>query len=261
MLIDINAHVGHWPFQQLQYNNCEGLLQRMDRFGVDVSVVSNLNGVFYKNVQSANEELFRELDSTKKFANRFVAFAIINPLYAGWREDLADCHGKMGMKGVRIYPTYHDYGVTDPVCIELVKMARDLGMPVALTLRMVDNRQRSWMDIQQEWALKDVLPLIREVPDAKYLILNVANGAQPGKEDAMVLKNADVLMDTSGRALANPGELLKVYGNDKFAFGTHAPIHDYLTGLLRIESMRESEADHHIKEMLRSGNAKRFLKL
>jgi len=52
-----------------------------------------------------------------------------------------------------------------------------------------------------------------------------------------------------------------LYGNDKFAFGTHAPIHDYLTGLLRIEAMRESEADHQVKEMLRSGNAKRFLKL
>lgn len=261
MLVDINAHVGHWPFQQLQYNTCQKLLQRMDRFGVDISVVSNLNGVFYKNVQSANEELFSEIGSSKKFAQRFIPFAIINPLYAGWKEDLATCHGKMGMKGVRIYPAYHDYGVSDPACIELVKRARDLGMPVALTLRMVDNRQRSWLDIQHEWALKDALPLVREVPDAKYLILNVANGAQLGKEDADVLKNADVLMDTSGRALANPGELLKIYGSDKFAFGTHAPIHDYLTGLLRIESMREAEADHQVKEMMRSGNAKRFLKL
>ena len=261
MLVDINAHVGHWPFQQLQYNTCQELLQRMDRFGVDISVVSNLNGIFYKNVQSANEELFSEIGSSKKFAQRFIPFAIINPLYAGWKEDLATCHGKMGMKGIRIYPAYHDYGVTDPACIELVKKARDLGMPVALTLRMVDNRQRSWLDIHHEWALKDVLPLVREVPDAKYLILNVANGAQLGKEDADVLKKANVLMDTSGRALANPGELLKIYGSDKFAFGTHAPIHDYLTGLLRIESMRESEADHQVKEMLRSGNAKRFLKL
>jgi hypothetical protein len=66
-------------------------------------------------------------------------------------------------------------------------------------------------------------------------------------------------MDTSGRALSKPGELLKKFGSDKFAFGTHSPILDYLTGQLRIESLRETEADDKTKEMLRSGNAMRFL--
>ena len=49
MLLDINAYVGHWPFKQLQHNTCSNLLDRMNRFGVDVSVISNLNGIFYKN--------------------------------------------------------------------------------------------------------------------------------------------------------------------------------------------------------------------
>ena len=46
---------------------------------------------------------------------------------------------------------------------------------------------------------------------------------------------------------------------EKFAFGTHSPILDYLTGLLRIESLRPSEADASVIELLRSGNAKRIL--
>jgi predicted TIM-barrel fold metal-dependent hydrolase len=261
MLVDINANIGHWPFQQLQYNTCEGLLRQMNRFGVDVSVVSNLNGVFYKNTQSANEELYTTLRSSTGFADRFIAFAVVNPIYAGSKDDLKICHGKWGMKGVRLYPKHHDYKVTDPSCIELVKMARDFGMPVAFTLRMVDNRQRSWMDIQDEWALKDVIPIIKEVPDAKYLILNVANSTQLDSEESEVLKNADVLMDTSGRALTNLDDLLNKYGKEKFAFGTHAPIQDYLTGLLRIESMSETEADKKTKELIKSGNAKRILNL
>ena len=40
MLLDINAYVGHWPFKQLQFNTCEKLLERMNRFGVDISVVA-----------------------------------------------------------------------------------------------------------------------------------------------------------------------------------------------------------------------------
>jgi uncharacterized protein len=261
MLLDINASVGHWPFQQYKYNTCGTLLEGMNRFGVNISVVSNLNGIFYKNTQSANEELFAELNSDKRFRGRFIPFAVINPIYGGWKDDIETCVSGFGMKGIRLYPLYHDYDLTDPACIELVKMARDKNLVVALTLRMVDSRPRSWMDIQTEWSLKDAMPIVKAVPDARYMILNVANSTELDENDTLALKNATVLIDTSGRAISNPGDLLKKFGNDKFAFGTHSPILDYVTGRLRIESLRETEADEQTKELLRSGNAKRMLGL
>ena len=267
MLIDINAYVGHWPFQQLQHNTCEKLLKRMNQFGVDVSVISNLNGIFYKNTQSANEELHEELQSNKRFRDRFIPFAVINPIYAGWREDLDTCIDKMGMKGLRLYPQYHDYEVTDPACIELVKRARDKGVPVGLTLRMIDSRQRSWMDIdyvvgtpKPEWNLKSYLPLIRQVPDARYFLLNLANAARLDEEETALVKKTDLLIDTSGRALTDMAAELAKYGKEKFAFGTHSPILDYVSGQLRIESLRPDEADEATRELIRSGNARRMLK-
>src|SRR5690606_31569835 len=130
MLIDINAYVGHWPFRQLQNNSCDGLLKRMNKFGVDVSVISNLNGIFYKNTQSANRELFNELKSNRHFSKRFIPFAVINPIYAGWKNDFNESIHKFGMKGLRLYPKYHDYEITDPSLVELVKMARDHDIPV-----------------------------------------------------------------------------------------------------------------------------------
>lgn len=259
MLVDVNAYVGHWPFLQLQYSSCEGLLGRMNRFGVDVSVVSNINGIFYKNTQSANKELHDELKSQKQFADRFVPFAVINPNYAGWPDDLETCATKFGMKGVRLYPQYHDYDLNHPECVQLLKRARDKGLPVAISLRMVDYRQRSWMDLDKEWALKDVMPAIRQVPDGRYLIVNVANSMSLSPEDIALMQEADVLFDTSGRALGNPVGVIERFGKQKFAFGTHAPVLDYLTGLLRIEALRDDEADTTTKELLRSGNAKRFL--
>ena len=261
MLVDVNAYVGHWPFLQLPYNNCEGLLGRMDRFGVDISVVSNLNGIFYKNTQSANKELHDELKSRKQFADRFIPFAVINPNYAGWRADLETSTKKFGMKGVRIYPQYHDYALHHPECVALLKRVRDKGLPVAISLRMVDYRQRSWMDLDNEWKLQDVMPAIREVPDGGYLIVNVANSMNLSADDFALVQKANVLFDTSGRAIGNPVAALTRFGKQKLAFGTQAPVLDYLTGLLRIEAMRDDEADEATKESLRSGNAKRFLKL
>jgi predicted TIM-barrel fold metal-dependent hydrolase len=259
MLLDINAYFGHWPFQQLKYNTCAGLLERMNRFGVNVSVVSNLNGIFYKNTQSANEELHDEINSDKRFRNRLIPFAVINPIYAGWKDDLEICIDKMGMKGIRLHPLYHDYELTDPHCIELVKIARDRNVPVALSLRMVDSRPRSWMDIQKEWTLKDIIPIVQSVPDVKYIIVNVANSTDLNDDENKLIKKSTIIFDTSGRAISNLGELLTKFGEDKFAFGTHSPILDYLSGLLRIESLRETEADEATKELLRSGNAKRML--
>jgi predicted TIM-barrel fold metal-dependent hydrolase len=261
MLLDINTYVGHWPFKQLKYNTCASLVERMDKFGVDISVVSNLHGVFYKNTQSANEELYQEIRTEKRFNDRLIPFAIINPIYAGWKDDFKTSTEKMGMRGIRLYPLYHDYELTEPACIELVKMARDRNLPVAFSLRIVDSRQRSWMDLEKEWALIDVLPIIREVPDARYWILNVANSTKLSDEETAILKNTDLLFDTSGRSMNDLPELLETYGKNKFAFGTHSPILDYLTGLLRIEALREKEITEEGRDLIRSGNAGRMLGL
>lgn len=261
MLIDSNAYVGHWPFRQLKDNTCKGLLERMKNYDIDVSVVSNLNGVFYKNTQHANEELYDEIKSSKQFGDRFVPFAVINPIYNGWKDDLEICSTRLGMKGIRLHPIYHGYELNNPFCIELVKMARDKGMVVALSLRMVDARPSSWLDVEKEWSLKDILPILKAVPDAKYLILNVANSTALNADEQAVFKNLDFVMDTSGRNMADLGNLLVRFGKEKFAFGTHSPIFDYRTGLLRVESLRDHEADVKTKDLLRSENIKRLLKI
>ena len=262
MIIDSNAYIGHWPFRQFEYKTPEALLGRMKEFGIDASVISNLNGIFYKNTQHANEELYQIMRSKKVYANCYIPFAVINPIYAGWQDDFEQCTTAMGMKGIRLYPKYHNYEITDPACIELVKMSRDKGLPVVFSLRMVDRRTSSWMDIDKEWSLNDIVPLVRAVPDAKYLIVNVTNSTTLNEEDLALFRKADLLMDTSGRLLEGwPDPLIPKFGADKFCFGTHSPILDYFSGLLRIESLRENEADEKTKEKFRSGNIKRLLGL
>lgn len=263
MLIDINAYVGHWPFRRLNHNTCAALIDRMDQFGVDLSVISNLHGVFYQNTQSANEELNEMLTENPQYRERLIPFAVINPIYAGWEHDLEVCSEEYGMKGVRLYPRYHNYELTNPSCLELVRRARDRGMPIALSLRMVDSRATSWMDLERgsEWSIGDILPLLQEVPDARYMVLNIVGNPYLDEEEAEYIRNADFLLDTAGRGLRRLGELLALYGEDKFAFGTHFPILDYVTGGLRVESLREDEADERTKELLRHGNAQRLLQL
>ena len=261
MLIDSNAYIGHWPFRRFEYDTLDALSGRMKEFGTDRSVVSNLNGIFYKNTQNANEELLEAIRSKRAYHDKFIPFAVINPIYGGWRDDFKMCSSNISIKGIRLYPQYHGYDIADPSCVELVKMCRDKGLPVTFTLRMVDSRTSSWMDLEKEWSLKDIVPIVKAVPDAKYLIVNVANSTALNEEETALFRKAELLMDSSGRNMMDWPDLFKRFGADHFCFGTQSPILDYCTGLLRIESLSESEADEKTKDLLRSGNLKRLLSI
>ncbi len=261
MVVDIHTRVGHWPFKKLRYNTCGELLKRMDRFGISRSVVSSMNGIFYSNAQSANEELYEELQSDRRFKDRFIPLAVLNPLYTSWEKDLLICHRQFGMRGVCVYPQYHNYDCSHPGLIELAQAARELGMAVAITARMMDNRQRSWMDIAKEWSLAEFIPLIEKVPDAKYLLLNLATGYRLNDQHMALLRNTDLLIDTSGRSLADMPEVIRLYGAEKIAMGSHSPVLDSLTGLLRIVSLSAGEADERTKQLMLSGNALSFFNL
>jgi uncharacterized protein len=268
MLIDINASVGHWPFRQLRGSSAQSLLQRMEDYGVNISVVANINGIFYKNTQSANEELHDELNMLKNAEGRFIPFAIINPTYVDWQYDLEVSHEKLGMKGIRLYPVYHDYDLSHPACVELVKMARDRNMPVAIPLRMIDLRQRSWLDINKELGFNDIARIVGKVPDAGFMVLDTRireNAAATESNAIDILKNGNVLFDStraSGDPITGPngaglGELIKMFGPEKIAFGTGTPFIDYLSPFIRIEVFRE--ADEKLKECVYSGNARKML--
>ena len=56
-------------------------------------------------------------------------------------------------------------------------------------------------------------------------------------------------------------KLIEQFGANKIAFGTNTPILEYLTSRIRIESLKEEEADEKTKELIRSGNTRRLLSL
>lgn len=124
------------------------------------------------------------------------------------------------------------------------------------------TEQNSWICFQILRSLLRSSSFVREVPDAKYIIVNLATSINLNDEEMALIKKAEILFDTSGRSIRGDNtlsELLNRFGKEKFAFGSHSPILDYLSGQLRIESLSEAEADNETKELLRSGNAKKIL--
>lgn len=267
MLIDINASIGHWPFRKLQGNDLPATLKRMDAFGVDKAVVANINGIFYKNPQPANEELHEALQAEEGFRDRFIPFGVINPMLPWWERALAECQEEFGMQGIRLFPVYHNYDIDDPQCVELAEAARDRGMVISIPQRMIDLRQRSWLDVDRNLGMGAIASLVQSVPDAQYMVLDTRSARGLDEDKLRAVQESDLLFDST-RAAGVPtggfgGEsldgLLETYGPEKVAFGTGTPFIDYCSPFIRVEIFEEASESE--KEMIWSGNARRMLQI
>jgi predicted TIM-barrel fold metal-dependent hydrolase len=257
MRIDFHTYIGHWPFRQLRGNTPTGLTEYMGRFGIDQAVVSNINGVFYKNTQLANEEL---AEAIKPFPGRFIPYAVINPSYPDWEYDLEVCHRHLGIKGLRLYPQYHDYKLTDPRLSKLLEMARGLNLPVAFSRWLVDERQHSWMDIGGQLTLESLVPMIKDNPGT-FVLLSF-DSTTSGQMQAF--QNLDVYFDTVYATACLPPQsgydvlrLIKEFGADRFLFGSAFPFRDPISAVLRLEVV--SELDLAARDAIWSGNAQRLI--
>src|SRR5438552_5787870 len=129
MTIDVNAYLGHFAFRQLRHNTAAGLLKLMDGKGIDRAVVSSASAITYRYTQAGNEELAREV---RDHPDRLIPFAVLNPFYAGWQDDLKVCQQEFGMRGVRLYPKWHNYRLSDRSCLDLVSAAAERGIVISV---------------------------------------------------------------------------------------------------------------------------------
>lgn len=135
-MIDANAFVGTWPFRELD-TDVDGLLGQLDRHNVDRAIVSALEATTYRNVQSTNRRL---MDRIEGHTDRLIPFATVNPTYAEWEDDLEECVRDLGMQGVKLLPTYHDYDLSDPAAVEVMETCVTMEVPVLISAVLEDQR-------------------------------------------------------------------------------------------------------------------------
>ncbi|MCD6335419.1 MAG: amidohydrolase family protein [Candidatus Latescibacteria bacterium] len=257
MTVDVNAYLGHWPFRPLHYNTADGLITLMDRNGIDRAVVSSIHGIFYKNSQTANEELIAEIAPHR---DRLIPFATLNPMYVDWEEDLKRCRD-LGMRGLRLFPVYHNYTLTDEESLHLIRQATEWGWPIAVPMRVVDIRQRHWMDVAEQVPMSDFEAVVRKCPETPFVFLNGIGFENSSFVKDESLKQARFMIEisrlTSVLTESIP-KLLDALGPSKLVFGSGMPFKIPKPALLKIEIL---DADREVKERIYGGNAAELLGL
>ncbi|MFN7934401.1 MAG: hypothetical protein U0R19_13810 [Bryobacteraceae bacterium] len=255
-MIDLNAYLGPYAFRRLRDNTAATLLRRMDKAGIEQALVSSAAAITYRNAQPANEDLAAEI---RPHATRLLGAAVINPAYAGWRDDLAVCREKFGMRALRLYPKWHAYKLTDPACVELVQQAAVRGMLVTIPLRVEDRRQQSWLVDVPDVPADEIAGLIRAVPKAKFALLSGTGftGSILGKANNGLPTNYAVDICLLRAELDNEiGALLDNLGPSRVVFGTGMPFYYPEAALLKMDFLDRDEAT---KRRIRTENARALL--
>lgn len=257
-MIDVNAYLGHYAFRQLRHNTAAGLLSLMDSRRIEQAVVSSASAITYRNAQSGNEELEAEVRAHRE---RLIPFAVINPSYAGWQDDLKICHEELGMKGVRLYPKWHNYRLTDPVCLDLVNETSQRGMLVSIPIRAEDPRQRSWLVDVPDVGMEEIAGLVKACPRARFILVNGAGfvSSALGRKDSGLPANYSIEVSRLTAVLANEiAQLIANLGPERLLFGTGMPFTYPDPALLKLEVLQAAE---EVKEQIRRRNAAKLLGL
>ncbi len=257
-LIDTNAYLGHWAARRLRHNTPEGLLRLMDRAGIEQAWVSSASAIMYRNCHAGNEELHEALTGAAH-QGRLIPFAVISPAYAGWERDLRWCVDTMGARGLRLYPAYHRYRLSDACCHELMQAAAELKLVVSVPQRVEDYRQRHWLIDAPDVGLNELAALVRSHPDTRFLVSNALGvtgsdfvtrrGDMPDNYWVDICR-PDVVYGKDAIAL------IEALGPERIVFGSGIPFNYPEPAVVRMEVL---QAQGYDVAAIGSGNAEKLL--
>ena len=256
MIIDVNAYLGPFAFRRLRHQTADALLRLMDSRQIDRALVSSASAITYRNPQAGNEDLAAEVRPQR---DRLIPLAVINPSYAGWRDDLVACDDEFGMKGIRLYPKWHGYALSSASCLELIDRATERQMLVSIPLRVEDARQRGWLIDVPDVPLDELVALLKARPRGRFHLLNgIGYVSSPlGRKDNGLPENYCIEISRLNVRLNDELEqLLANLGSDRLVFGTGMPFNYPDPALAKIDVLAPSA---EVKEKILWRNAAKWL--
>lgn len=224
MIVDVSTFVGPYPYRELPEPTAASLLGAMDRVGIDEAWVGHLPSFLNRDPAAATGALLRELDGT---GGRLRPVPAIHPGLPAWTDDL-DRVRDTGAPAVRLYPMHQGLSPDGPEMREAVMGAGERDLPVVLTVRFEDVRQRHPLDTAADLPPSAVRSLARIGPGVRLLVTHAGRDFIEEVHFGLTPVEARrVLWDITwiwGPPYDDLHTLVSTVGADRFAFGTAMPL-------------------------------------
>lgn len=224
MLIDVNALIGPYPFRHVPHPDPEVLLRVLDREGIDEAWVGHLPSAFHRDPTEGNAELFTALT---QHAQRLRAVPTIRPDWPQWETALHHAT-ESGAVAVRAYPPQWQLPPHDEHMRELALACGEAALPLVLTVRFEDLRQRHPLDTAGDLTAAAIRALARAGPAVRLVVTAAARdmieevhwGLTP-EEQTRVFWDISWIWGPPEDHLA---KLFRAVGAGRFVFGTQWPL-------------------------------------
>ncbi len=112
-----------------RYATYEEMLAEMDRFGVDLALISGFASADPGLCRVMNDYV---LQAARLYPDRFLPMAVVSPLHAGMEKEIARCH-EQGAVGVgELFPWGQGFFLEGPVPERLAGICRERQLPLLL---------------------------------------------------------------------------------------------------------------------------------
>ena len=222
-MIDVAAYVGSYPFRHLPHPDAEVLVRVLQREGLAGAWVGYLPSVWQRDPAPGNKVLFEAL---KPYSTLSPA-PVVRPDWPGWQrtfEQVLD----FGAAAIRAYPMHWGMGPDDSSMRKLALACGAAGVPLVLTTRFEDLRQRSSLDVTSDLTAAHVRALARADASVRLVVTGAGRdlleethwGLTPAEQERVYWDFAWIW----GPPEEHLAHLFRAIGAARFVYGTHWPL-------------------------------------
>jgi predicted TIM-barrel fold metal-dependent hydrolase len=221
-MIDCATFIGPYPFRHLPHPEPEVLVRVLAREGLSGAWVGYLPSAWHRDPAPGNDALFAALAPHRVLRPA----PVVRPDWPAWERSLRDLV-EQGAACVRAYPMQWGMGPHDPQLRALALACGELGVPLVLTVRFEDLRQRHPLDVAGDLTAAHVRALARAgnvrlvVTGAGRELLEETHWGLTPEEQRRVSWDFAWIWGPPEDQLAH---LLRTVGASRFVYGTHWPL-------------------------------------
>jgi hypothetical protein len=223
-MIDCAAYIGSFPFRELPHPEPAVLARVLEREGLDGAWVGWLPAPWQRDPLAANDALFAALAPHRGLLH---PAPVIRPDWPGWERSLRDLV-ESGAPAIRAYPMHWGMGAHDGSMRALALACGEIGVPLMLTVRFEDLRQRSPLDVAGDLTGPHLRALARAGEKVRLVVTGAGKelleethwGLTPEEQRRVFWDFAWVW----GPPEDHFAHLLRTVGAGRFVYGTHWPL-------------------------------------
>ena len=222
-MIDAAAFIGAYPFRHLPHPDPDVLVRVLEREKLAGAWVGYLPSAWHRDPAPGNMALLKAIQPHPTLR----AAPVVRPDWPAWRESLRALVDH-GAAAIRAYPMHWGMAASSPAMRELALACADADVPLVLTVRFEDLRQRSPLDPTADLTAAHVRALARI--DAPLRLVVTGAGRELLEETHWGLTPAEqqrVHWDFAwiwGPPEDHLAHLFRTVGAGRFVYGTHWPL-------------------------------------